>query len=93
MCRTQEMMPQTVRRNEVNTVHNVTQITEQRARVGICLLLCFIVPDADRVVKRAGGYEGLLNADRQTSDGLRVEGLRQELKMSVCLLIDRGTNI
>ena len=44
-------------------------------------LLCLIVPDADRAVERAGGYKGFANADGQTSDGVGVEGLGQELKM------------
>ena len=47
----------------------------------LCVLLCLVVPDADRVVQRAGGYKRLPNADRHTSDGHGVEGLGQELKM------------
>lgn len=47
----------------------------------LCVLLCLVVPDADRAVQRAGGYEGLAYADGQPSDGAGVEGLGQELKV------------
>lgn len=42
-------------------------------------------------VQRAGGYDGLPDADGQTSDGLRVKGLGQEVQIYSFLLMGNHT--
>lgn len=52
-------------------------------------LLGLIVPDAHGVVQRAGGNEGLADADGHAGDGFGVEGMRQELELGLLPLRER----
>lgn len=51
-------------------------------------VLIFVVPDANRVVQRAGGNERFADTDTQSCDGGGMPRLCQELKVNIIALQD-----